>query len=131
MYINGLLSVHTVNGWYWKYSQDCSVKAHLRAKNSSFEEWYFGSPPFSSQLANATGWNWLSSDSCKSMAPSPSFEASVSNRNSFLKSMKTRTGAIMHFIFNSSNALSASGISSNSLFFSLLASPSRRSARSL
>ena len=28
-----------------------SVTAHLRARNSNFDEWYFFSPPFSSWLA--------------------------------------------------------------------------------
>ena len=34
-----------VKGWYCRYSRNCSVTAHLRAKNSSLDEWYLGSPP--------------------------------------------------------------------------------------
>ena len=37
--------MHTVKGWYCRYSRNCSVMAHLRAKNSSLDEWYLGSPP--------------------------------------------------------------------------------------
>ena len=94
-------------------------------------EWYLGSPPFNSRLAKATGWYCPSSDSWRSMAPNPSFEASVSSRNGFLKSAKTNTGAVIHLNFNSSNAFKASGGSSTSSALSLLASPSRRSLRGL
>ena len=120
-----------VNGWYWRYSWNCSVMAHLRAKILSFEEWYFGSSPFNSRLANATGWYYPSSHSFRSTAPSPSFKASVSNRKGFLKSAKIRMGAVMHFIFRSSKAWRAFGVSSSSSFSSLLALPSRRSFRGL
>ena len=69
--LNRLLSIHTVKGWYCRYLQNCSVTTHLRARNSSLEEWYLGSPPFNSRLAKATGWYCPSSDSWRSMVPSP------------------------------------------------------------
>ena len=43
--------VFTRNGWYCRYSQNCSVIAHLRARNSNLDEWYLNSPPFKPQLA--------------------------------------------------------------------------------
>ena len=48
-----------------------------------------------------------------------------------MKSVNTRTGAIIHFFFRSLKAWRASSMSSNSSFFNLLALPSSRSFRGL
>ena len=51
MYVRGLLSVFTRNSWYCRYSRNCSVITHLRARNSNLDEWYLSSPPFKPRLA--------------------------------------------------------------------------------
>ena len=40
MYIRGLLSVFMRNGWYCRYSRNCSVIGHLRVRNSNLDQWY-------------------------------------------------------------------------------------------
>ena len=77
-YMRGLLSVCTVKGLYRRYFLNWLVMAHLRARNSNFDEWYFFSPPFNSWLAYATGWYLPLSCCWESMAPRPHEEASVS-----------------------------------------------------
>ena len=100
MYMSGLLSVHMVKGWYIKYSLNCCVTAHLRVRNSNFDEWQLASLPCRVWLAYATGWYFPSSCTCCSMAPKPYLDASVSSRKGLFRSAKANTGAVAHFFFN-------------------------------
>ena len=51
-----VVSLYMRNSWYCRYSQNCSVIAHLRARNSNLDEWYLSSPPFQ---ASAGVSNWV------------------------------------------------------------------------
>ena len=90
----------------------------------SLGEWYLASPPFSTQLAYATGWYLTSYCFWDSTVPKPSNEASVSNTKGFSKAMKANTGAAIQCIWASIDRVT-------SWLFNLLPSLSRSSFRGL
>ena len=85
-------------------------------------EWQFFPLAVRAQLPQATRWYHLSICFWESTAPSPSLEASVSNRNSLVYSAKAGTGALIHTCFRASKALKAS--SSSNTFSDFLLAPS-------